>query len=57
MIWAQAGANAANTALGIGMSRLGANYDRKQQLKTQAQLNEMSRREQMNLMDYQNSWI
>ena len=53
MIWAQAGANAANTALGIGISRLGANYDRKQQLKTQAQLNEMSRREQMNLMDYQ----
>ena len=33
--WIQAGAQAAGSSTALGMQRLGANYDRKQQLKTQ----------------------
>lgn len=41
-IWSQAAANTATGVFGIAAQRIGAKYDRRQQLKTQEELNEMS---------------
>lgn len=54
ILWQQAAANAANTAMGIGVSRIGANYDRKQQLKTQEAMMGMQLRYNKEWLDYEN---
>lgn len=52
-IWQQAAANTANTALGIATQRLGANWDRKQQLKTQQAMQAMQLAGEKEMIDYQ----
>lgn len=51
--WMQAAAGAAGSALGIGVQRLGANYDRNQQLKTQQGLTDIQAQAEKDLMEYQ----
>lgn len=51
--WMQAAAGAATSAIGIGINRLGANYDRKQQMKTQEQLIAQQMAAEKEMMDYQ----
>lgn len=51
--WMQAAAGAASSAIGIGINRLGANYDRKQQMKTQEQLTALQMKAEKEMMDYQ----
>lgn len=51
--WMQAAAGAAGSMLGIGVQRLGANYDRRQQMKTQTELTEIQKQAEKEMMDYQ----
>lgn len=51
--WMQAAASSAQGALGIGIQRLGARYDRKQQLKTQEKMMGLQMRGEREMMDYQ----
>lgn len=51
--WMQAAAGAASSALGIGFQRLGTNYDRRQQLKTQQGLTDLQMKAEKEMMDYQ----
>lgn len=51
--WMQAAAGAAGSALGIGVQRLGANYDRRQQAKTQQGLTDIQKAAEKEMMDYQ----
>lgn len=51
--WMQAAAGAAGSAIGIGIQRLGAGYDRRQQMKSQEQLTEIQKRAEKEMMDYQ----
>lgn len=50
----QAASTAANGAIGIGMQRLGANYDRRKQVQQQQALMEVQMRGEKEMMDYQN---
>lgn len=52
-IWMQAAANAASGAFGIGVSRLGAKYDRKQQLKTQKAMMDQQMPYEIEMMNQQ----
>lgn len=49
----QVAGQAAQGAVALGLQRMGAKYDRKQQLKTQEGLNELQVRSQMGIIDYQ----
>lgn len=51
--WMQAAAGAAGSAMGIGVQRLGAKYDRRQQLQTQQGLTEIQMQAEKEMMDYQ----
>lgn len=51
--WMQAAAGAAGSMLGIGVQRLGAKYDRRQQLQTQEGLTEIQKQAEKEMMDYQ----
>lgn len=53
IMWQQAAATAAQGALGIGMQRLGARYDRRQQLNTQGRMMALQMRGEKEMMDYQ----
>lgn len=52
-IWQAAAAQAVGDAVGIGIQRLGANYDRNQQIKTQQAMQNMQIEGNEQLMDYQ----
>lgn len=52
-IWMQAAAGAAGSAMGIGIQRLGANYDRRKQMQAQEELTEIQKRAEREMMDYQ----
>lgn len=51
--WMQAAAGAASSAIGIGIQRLGAKYDRRQQMQTQEGLTDIQKRAEKEMMDYQ----
>lgn len=53
-VWMQAAAGAAQGAIGMGVQRLGVNYDNRKQLEQQRKLSELQLENESRLMDIQN---